>query len=182
MGVDPSKLDKSVTARVPTRTSRDSRYFEDEFQVMPAAGYTVMFERMLDHPNITLKLGTDFTEVQGQIPYERLIFTGPVDEYFGYRYGRLPYRSLRFEHVTLEKEWHQPVAVVNYPGTHDYTRITEYKHLTGQVHPSTSLTYEYRWRSVLSYPAARKCRSLSKIRAAGAGDGGGLVRGALGDL
>jgi UDP-galactopyranose mutase len=142
-GVDPSELDKSVTARVPTRSNRDSRYFQDEFQVMPAAGYTAMFERMLDHPNITLMLGTDFADVRARVPYERLIFTGPVDEYFGYRYGRLPYRSLRFEHVTLETEWHQPVAVVNYPGTQEYTRITEYKHLTGQQHPRTSLTYEY---------------------------------------
>ena len=142
-GVDPSELDKSVTARVPTRSNRDSRYFQDEFQVMPAAGYTAMFERKLDHPNITLMLGTDFADVRARVSYERLIFTGPVDEYFGYRYGRLPYRSLRFEHVTLETEWHQPVAVVNYPGTQEYTRITEYKHLTGQQHPRTSLTYEY---------------------------------------
>jgi UDP-galactopyranose mutase len=142
-GVDPSELDKSVTARVPTRTNRDDRYFNDEFQYMPLEGYTRMFERMLSHPNISLALGEDFSKIRSKVAYRRLIFTGPIDEYFNYRYGKLPYRSLRFEHVTLPKEWHQPVAVVNYPMEHDYTRVTEYKHLTGQTHPQTSLTYEY---------------------------------------
>jgi UDP-galactopyranose mutase len=142
-GVDPSELDKSVTARVPTRTDRDDRYFTDKLQYMPAAGYTRMFERMLDHPNIQVMLKTDYSQMREEFGYKRLIFTGPVDEYFGYCYGRLPYRSLRFEHKTLEQEWHQPVAVVNYPMEHDYTRVTEYKHLTGQQHPWTSLTYEY---------------------------------------
>lgn len=142
-GLDPSQLDKSVTARVPTRTNRDDRYFGDEFQFMPAAGYTAMFERMLDHPNIEVMPDTDFSDLPESLSYRRLIYTGPIDEYFGYRYGKLPYRSLRFEHVTLEEEWHQPVAVVNYPMSHDYTRVTEYKHLTGQQHPHTSLTYEY---------------------------------------
>ncbi|AGB45151.1 UDP-galactopyranose mutase [Mesorhizobium australicum WSM2073] len=142
-GVDPSELDKSVTARVPTRTNRDDRYFTDKLQYMPAAGYTRMFERMLHHPNIQVMLKTDYSQMREEFAYKRLIFTGPVDEYFGYCYGRLPYRSLRFEHKTLQKEWHQPVAVVNYPMEHDYTRVTEYKHLTGQQHPWTSLTFEY---------------------------------------
>ncbi|GGE28579.1 UDP-galactopyranose mutase [Agaricicola taiwanensis] len=142
-GVDPSELDKSVTARVPTRTNRDDRYFGDEFQFMPAGGYTRMFERMLDHPNIRIMLQTDFAEIRNEIRYRRLIFTGPIDEYFGFRFGKLPYRSLQFRHVTLDKEWHQPVAVVNYPQERDYTRVTEYKHLTGQKHPRTSLTYEH---------------------------------------
>jgi UDP-galactopyranose mutase len=102
-----------------------------------------MFERMLGHPNIKLLLQTDFGEVRDEIPYRRLIFTGPVDEYFEFRFGRLPYRSLRFKHVTRDEPWHQSVAVVNYPQTEDYTRVTEYKHLTGQDHPKTSLTYEY---------------------------------------
>jgi UDP-galactopyranose mutase len=141
-GVDPSDLDKSVTARVPTRVNEDDRYFNDQFQVMPAQGYTRMFERMLDHPNIKVMLNTRFDEVREMIPHRRVIFTGPVDEYFGFRFGRLPYRSLQFEHVTLDKPWHQPVGVVNYPQTEEYTRITEYKHLTGQEHPKTSLTYE----------------------------------------
>jgi UDP-galactopyranose mutase len=142
-GLDPSELDKSVTARVPTRTNRDDRYFGDSFQAMPLHGYTRMFERMLDHPNIALLLQADYRDIRDVIPHRRLIFTGPIDEYFGYRYGKLPYRSLQFEHVTLEEEWHQPVAVVNYPQTEAHTRVTEYKHLTGQQHPRTSITYEY---------------------------------------
>jgi UDP-galactopyranose mutase len=142
-GVEPSQLDKSVTARVPTRLNRDDRYFGDAFQFMPLHGYTRMFERMLNHPNIHLMLNADFDDVRNEVFYRRLIFTGPIDEYFNYRFGKLPYRSLRFEHVTLDRAQHQPVAVVNYPQTHAYTRVTEYKHLTGQEHPKTSLTYEY---------------------------------------
>jgi UDP-galactopyranose mutase len=142
-GMDPSALDKSVTARVPTRTNRDDRYFGDRLQFMPTDGYTAMFERMLDHPNIRILLGVDFADVKNSVRYKRLIYTGPIDEFFDFRLGKLPYRSLRFEHVQLDREWHQPVAVVNYPQDQDYTRITEYKHLTGQVHPTTSLTYEY---------------------------------------
>jgi len=142
-GLDPSELDKSVTSRVPTRSNRDDRYFTDEFQFMPKHGYTRMFRKMLDHPNIEISLRTSFDEVRDRVGYKRLIYTGPVDEFFDFRYGKLPYRSLQFEHVTLNKAWHQPVAVVNYPQTHAYTRVTEYKHLTGQEHPKTSLTYEY---------------------------------------
>jgi UDP-galactopyranose mutase len=142
-GLDPSELDRSVTARVPTRTNRDDRYFGDTFQAMPLEGYTKMFERMLDHPNIEVRTGVDFAEVKDSAPYGRLVFTGPIDEFFDFRFGKLPYRSLRFRHETLDEEWHQPVAVVNYPQTEDYTRVTEYKHLTGQAHPKTALTYEY---------------------------------------
>jgi UDP-galactopyranose mutase len=142
-GVEPSQLDKSVTARVPTRLNHDDRYFGDEYQFMPLHGYTRMFERMLDHPNINVMLQTDFEELRNEVFYRRLIFTGPIDEYFNFRFGKLPYRSLRFEHVTLDKRQHQPVAVVNYPQTEAYTRVTEYKHLTGQEHPKTSLTYEF---------------------------------------
>ncbi|CCV05647.1 UDP-galactopyranose mutase [Mesorhizobium metallidurans STM 2683] len=142
-GVDPSQLAKSVTARVPTRTDHDDRYFGDTFQKMPAGGYTRMFHRMLDNPQIKIMLQTDYREIRDSIPFRRMIFTGPLDEYFDWRLGRLPYRSLRFEHVTLDREQFQPVAVVNYPQTEDYTRITEYKHLTGQQSRKTSLTYEY---------------------------------------
>lgn len=142
-GLDPSELDKSVTARVPTRTSRDDRYFADDFQFMPKHGYTRMFEKMVSHPNIHVMIQTEFKDVRDSIPYRRVIYTGPIDEYFGFRFGKLPYRSLRFEHVTLDKPWHQPVGVVNYPQTKDYTRVTEYKHLTGQEHARTALTYEY---------------------------------------
>ena len=142
-GIDPSELDKAVTARVPTRTNEDDRYFNDAYQFMPAGGFTNMFTRMLDHPNIEVMLDCDFREVRARIPHRRLIYTGPIDEFFDFRFGKLPYRSLVFKHVTLNKEWHQPVAVVNYPQEHDYTRVTEYKHLTGQRHGQTSVTYEY---------------------------------------
>ncbi|HEX8484064.1 UDP-galactopyranose mutase [Sphingomonas sp.] len=142
-GMDPSELDKSVTARVPTRTNDDDRYFTDTFQAMPLEGYTQMFQRMLDHPNIDLLLGVDYEEVRAAYPHDHLVFTGPIDEYFGYRYGKLPYRSLQFRHETHDREWFQSVAVVNYP--HEsvpHTRITEYKYLTGQQAPRTSITYE----------------------------------------
>jgi len=142
-GLDPSELDRSVTARVPVRTNRDDRYFTDGFQAMPRDGYTAMFARMLDHPNIDVRLSTDWADVQDTVNFERLIWTGPVDEFFGYRFGKLPYRSIRFHHETLDQERFQSTGTVNYPQTEDYTRITEYKYLTGQVHPRTSLTYEY---------------------------------------
>src|SRR5919202_3613832 len=140
-GLDPSELDKSVTARVPTRTNQDDRYFTDEFQFMPKHGYTRMFQKMLSHPNIHVMTQTDYRDVKDVIPHRRLIFSGPVDEYFGFRFGKLPYRSLRFEHVTLDQAWSQPVGTVNFPQTEAYTRISEYKHLTGQVHPKTTVTY-----------------------------------------
>ncbi|MET0312796.1 MAG: UDP-galactopyranose mutase [Hansschlegelia sp.] len=142
-GLDPSELDKSVTSRVPTRTNTDDRYFTDAHQVMPKHGYTRMFENILKHPNIKVMLNADYREVKDVIPHRRLIFTGPVDEFFDFRYGRLPYRSLRFEHVTLEQEQYQDVGTVNYPMTEAYTRISEYKHITGQKHHATTITYEY---------------------------------------
>ncbi len=142
-GVDPSQLDKSVTARVPTRIDRDDRYFNDSYQYMPKDGYTRLFERMLTHPNIKIMLQTDFKEIRKEVAFRRLIYTGPIDEFFGFRFGRLPYRSLAFKHETLDRPQLQPVAVINYPQTHPYTRVTEYKHLTGQRHDRTSVTYEY---------------------------------------
>ena len=143
-GLDPSELDKSVTARVPTRTNTDDRYFTDTFQAMPAKGFTAMFGAMLDHPDIEVRLGVDFAEVRDQVTFDKLVFTGPIDEYFEYRYGKLPYRSLEFHHETLDREWLQPVAVVNYPDESvPQTRITEYKHLTGQRSAKTSITYEF---------------------------------------
>jgi len=143
-GIDPSGLDKAVTARIPTRTNTDDRYFGDKHQIMPLHGYTRMFERMLDHPNITVMLGTDFADVKDKVEAGHVVFTGPIDEYFGYRFGKLPYRSLKFRHEVVDQEQFQPVAVVNYPHPDvPYTRITEYKHLTGQQHRKTSITYEY---------------------------------------
>jgi UDP-galactopyranose mutase len=142
-GMDPSELDKSVTSRVPTRTNRDNRYFTDSYQAMPLHGYTKMFENMLSHPNIKVMLNTDYKEIINMIPFKEMIFTGPVDEYFDYKFGKLPYRSLEFKHETLNTETFLPTAVVNYPNEQPYTRITEFKYLTGQTHPKTSVVYEY---------------------------------------
>jgi UDP-galactopyranose mutase len=145
-GLDPSELDKQVTSRIPTRTNTDDRYFSDTFQAMPLHGYTKMFKRMVDHPLIDVRTGVDFAELRPHAHdiAEHIIYTGPIDEYFDFRFGKLPYRSLKFDHQTLDKEWHQPVAVVNYPDEQvPYTRISEYKHLTGQEAPVTTITYEY---------------------------------------
>jgi UDP-galactopyranose mutase len=142
-GLDPSQLDASVTSRIPVRTNRDDRYFNDVYQAMPLHGYTRMFQRMLESAGITIELGVDYRSIKSAVQYDELIFTGPVDEYFEYCFGPLPYRSLRFEHRTIDAERFQPVAVVNYPNEHAYTRITEYKHLTGQTHAKTAVTYEF---------------------------------------
>jgi UDP-galactopyranose mutase len=143
-GLDPSQLDKAVTARVPTRFCTDDRYFLDSFQAMPLNGYTAMFENMLDHDRIDLQLGVDFADIRRENLAPRIIYTGPIDEYFDHRFGALPYRSLAFKHETLDQRRFQPVAVVNFPDEAvPYTRITEYKHLTGQVHRQTSISYEF---------------------------------------
>ena len=142
-GLDPSELDASVTSRVPTRTNRDARYFTDTYQMMPLHGYTRMFERMLNHPNIKVMLNTDYREIESFMPYQELIYTGPIDEFFHFCYGKLPYRSLDFEFKTMDTPTYQAVAVVNYPNDYAYTRVTEFKYLTGQVHPRTSLVYEH---------------------------------------
>jgi UDP-galactopyranose mutase len=142
-GLDPSELDASVTARVPTRTNRDDRYFTDVFQAMPLEGYTKMFERMVFRPGIRALLNTDYRELDGVVRYRRLIYTGPIDEYFDYCYGRLPYRSLQFEFETYDRAVYQAAPVVNYPGDEPYTRITEFKYLTGQQHPKTAIVREF---------------------------------------
>jgi len=141
--LDPSQLDASVTARVPTRTNKDDRYFTDMFQAMPLHGYTRMFEKMLSHPNIKIMLNTDYKEVMNDIKYKKLIFTGPVDEFFDYQFGKLPYRSLRFKFETLEVAKFQETGTINYPNDYAFTRITEFKHLTGQKHDKTTVVYEY---------------------------------------
>ncbi len=141
--LDPSELDAQVTARVPVRFNRDDRYFTDSYQAMPARGYTHMFGNMLDHPNIKIMLNTDYREVMDEIQHDQLIFTGPVDEYFDYCYGQLPYRCLEFKHETHHKPVFQAAPVVNYPNEYAYTRVTEFKYLTGQEHPLTSVVYEF---------------------------------------
>ena len=142
-GLDPSELDAQVTARIPTRTNRDDRYFCDTFQVMPMHGYTRMFQRMLDHPNIKVMLNTDYREIRDVVPYREMIYTGPIDAFFGERFGKLPYRSLEFRFETHPVERMQTVGTINYPNDYDFTRVTEFKHLTGQSAPATSLVYEY---------------------------------------
>jgi UDP-galactopyranose mutase len=142
-GMDPSQLDASVTARVPVRTNRDDRYFTDAYQAMPQHGYTRLFERMLDHPNIKVMLNTDYREVKELIPHRELIYTGPIDAFFDHRFGRLPYRSLEFKCETFNRPVFQPAAVINYPNDYDYTRITEFKYLTGQEHGKTTVMYEF---------------------------------------
>ncbi|WP_295212598.1 UDP-galactopyranose mutase [uncultured Chryseobacterium sp.] len=141
--LDPSELDASVTARVPTRTNSDDLYFTDTFQAMPKNGYTEMFRKMLSHPNIHIMLNTNFRDVVNLIPHKKLIYTGPIDGYFDFRFGKLPYRSIDFKFETLDQDQYQATGTVNYPTSNLYTRITEFKHLTGQVHHKTTVVYEY---------------------------------------
>ena len=145
---DPSELNASVCARIPTRTNTDDRYFTDSFQKMPADGYTAMFERMLEHPNIEVRVSTDFDDVRDEVNYEHLVYTGPIDGFFGHCFGKLPYRSLEFElrnEATPDGGTLFATGSVNYPSQDvPYTRITEYRHLTGQSpHSSSTLHYEY---------------------------------------
>jgi len=142
-GFDPSELDASVTARVPVRTNRDDRYFDDVYQAMPLHGYARMFEKMTSSPNIKIMLNTSYRELAGLLDYREMIFTGPVDEFFDYRYGRLEYRSIDFQFVTHDKPVFQPAPVVNFPNEYAYTRCTEFKYLTGQEHSKTTVVYEY---------------------------------------
>jgi UDP-galactopyranose mutase len=140
---DPRELDPSVCGRIPIRTNRDDRYLNERFQALPAHGYTRMFERMLDHPKIRVLLQTDYREIAPHLQYGHLIYTGPIDEYFDHCFGPLPYRSLRFEAETLDQEFFQPAVQVNFPNDHDFTRIVEIKHATGQRLPVTTIVREY---------------------------------------
>lgn len=156
-GLDPSELDASVTSRVPTRTNRDDRYFTDTYQAMPLHGFTRMFENMLDHPNIKVMLNCDYREIEKDIPFAEMIYTGPVDAYFDYCYGKLPYRSLEFKHETHDQPVFQQAPVVNYPNEQLYTRVTEFKYLTGQEHAKTSIVYEFpKAQGDAYYPVPRK--------------------------
>jgi len=142
-GLKPEELDSAVTARVPVHISRDDRYFQDTYQALPARGYSELFRRMCAHPKIKLLLNADYREVVDEVRFDRLIYTGPIDAFFDYLHGPLPYRSLRFEFTTLDREWHQEVGTVNYPNEYDFTRIAEQKHLSGQTLPKTTLVAEY---------------------------------------
>lgn len=143
-GLDLSQLSAGVAARIPTRTNDDDRYFTDTYQFMPAEGYTAMFQRMLDHPNIDVKLETDYFKIRNGIEASHTVYTGPIDKFFDCCYGYLPYRSLRFEHQYLvDTDKFQEVGTVNYPNDFEFTRITEFKHLTGQINKGTSIVKEY---------------------------------------
>ena len=143
-GLELAELSAGVAARIPTRTNDDDRYFTDTIQFMPAEGYTRMFERMLDHHNIAIHLGVDYEDLKQSQTYGHTVYTGPVDSYYGYRFGKLPYRSLRFEHQHLPNTAQfQTVGTVNYPNVHEYTRITEFAHLTGEHQSGTSIVREY---------------------------------------
>ena len=156
-GLDPSELDASVTSRVPTRTNRDDRYFTDTYQAMPLHGFTRLFENMLDHPNIKIMLNCDYREIEKEIPFTEMIYTGPVDAYFDYCYGKLPYRSLEFKHETHDVSVYQQAPVVNYPNEQLYTRVTEFKYLTGQEHAKTSIVFEFpKSQGDAYYPVPRK--------------------------
>ncbi|SEG26685.1 UDP-galactopyranose mutase [Bosea lathyri] len=139
----PEQLDPSVSARVPIHISRDNRYFQDIYQAMPADGYSAMFERILAHENIAVETSTDFDSVRGLYPDAKVVFTGPIDEYFDFAHGALPYRSIRFRMFERDEAHVLPVGTVNYPNEFDFTRITEFKHLTGQSAPGSVLIEEY---------------------------------------
>jgi UDP-galactopyranose mutase len=143
-GREPSELAPAVAVRIPVRADRDDRYFTDRFQAVPKHGYAALFDRMLDHPNIGLSLGSDHAEAVRSVDASHTFYTGSLDAWFGYRLGRLPYRSLRFESVHLPMtDRHQPAAVVNYPGDEPYTRSTEYRIITGQRHTGTTIVREH---------------------------------------
>jgi len=150
----PKELDASVMNRIPVRTNLDDRYFADKYQAMPKNGYTKMFEKILNHPNIEVRLNTDYMDVKNKIGTpEKILFTGPIDTYFNKQFGKLQYRSLRFEYETLDKEYFQPTAQVNYPNTENFTRISEPKHATQQKHPKTTIIREYStWDGEPYYP------------------------------
>lgn len=144
-GLNPSQLKAGVAARIPTRTNSDDRYFTDTYQAMPLHGYTAMFENLLNHPNIRVRLSTEFKDVLNEEhQFNHIVYTGPIDAFYDFKFGSLPYRSLRFEHEHLkDTEQYQSAGTVNYPNDFDFTRITEFKHLTGQKHSSTSIVREY---------------------------------------
>jgi len=142
-GRRPEDLDPAVTGRVPVLISRDDRYFRDRHQALPADGYTTMVTRMLDHDLITVATSTDHNSIGPAVRCRRTVYTGPIDEYFAGVYGPLPYRSLRFEDTRLATGPYQPVAVVNHPNEHDFTRIIEHAHFGGPREGSTLITREY---------------------------------------
>ncbi len=143
-GLDLSELSAGVAARIPTRTNDDDRYFTDQYQLMPIDGYGVMFNRMLDHPLISVQCDIDYFEIKNTVQVKHTVYTGSIDAFFSHQYGKLPYRSLSFEHSHIPTcDSYQQVGTVNYPNEHAYTRITEFKKLTGQSASGTSIVKEF---------------------------------------
>lgn len=142
-GIDPAKLDTSVISRIPIRTTRDTRYFSDKYQGLPKYGYTKMCEQMISNKNIKILLNTDYKEVLSEIEYERLIYTGPIDYFYDYKFGHMKYRSIDFVFETFDQEEFQEAPVVNYPNDYDFTRITEFKKMTGQEHKKSTIMKEF---------------------------------------
>lgn len=143
----PNELDPSVLNRIPVRNNFEDRYFTDIHQAQPKNGYTKVFEKMIDHPNIEVQLSTDYFEIRDKLQgYEKLFYTGPIDQFFDFKFSvkeHLEYRSLKFVWETYDKEFYQENSVINYPNDHDFTRIVEYKYFTGQVAPNTTISKEY---------------------------------------
>lgn len=156
--LNPEDLDPAVTGRVPVYISKDNRYFQNRYQGIPLDGYTAIFKKMLDHPNITVRLNTRYEDIRhlinkaegnaekesGQtIKADAILYSGPIDEYYGYELGELPYRSERFDFHTFDREYFQSEAVINYPNNYTFTRIGEYKHFLGTKSDKTVVSYEY---------------------------------------
>ncbi len=141
-GVSPKDVDGTVTARVPIYLSKDNRYFQDKYQGIPLDGYTKVVERMLNHKNIKISLNTDFKDVD-TVGFNRVFYTGSIDEYFDYEFGQLPYRSVNFKFETYDKEYYQSTACVNYPFNYDFTRIHEYKYYLDDKSDKTVIAKEY---------------------------------------
>lgn len=140
-GLKPEEIDETVTARVPIYISYDNRYFQDKYQGIPLNGYTKMIENILKHPNIKVKLGTDYKDVKGE--FDRVFYSGAIDEYFDYKFGELPYRSLNFDVQTIDREYYQDAVVTNYPNNYDFTRITEHKYFLNEKSDRTIISVEY---------------------------------------
>jgi UDP-galactopyranose mutase len=160
-GLAPEELGPGVTGRVPVQIGRDDRYFQDRYQAIPKHGYAQMLQRMANHPNIKILLDTDYREVEGEVKFGGMVYTGLIDEFFDYMYGELPYRSLQFEFAYHRVDVFQEVAQVNYPDEQPYTRITEYKHITGQHAQGTTVSIEYplayrREQNLPYYPVPRE--------------------------
>ena len=141
-GVAPTDVDGAVTARVPVYLSKDNRYFQDKYQGIPLNGYTEVIKNMLNHKNIRVQINTDYTVLNWK-RFDKIFFTGSIDEFFNYKYGNLPYRSVRFKIETHDKEYYQSNACVNYPCNYDFTRIHEYKYYLDDRSSKTVIAKEY---------------------------------------